>query len=66
MGKETVIKEKTEKTFPLRIPFVLHDKARRHAGSEAMSLHAWILRAVEKEIAGSMSILERNSIEGGK
>jgi hypothetical protein len=39
-----------DKTFLIRIPYDLWDQARRLAGAEAMPLHNYIIRALERDV----------------
>lgn len=41
---------KKDKTFLLRIPYDLWDRARRKAGAEAISLHDYIIMALQEKV----------------
>ena len=47
--KEDLMGQK-DKTFLLRIPYRLHDAAKKKAGGEGMSLHDFILQAVNDAV----------------
>lgn len=42
-----------DKTFLLRIPYLLHDAAKKKAGASGISLHDFILRAVNDAVTKS-------------
>lgn len=51
-GREDLLGQK-DKTFLLRIPYRLHEAAKKKAGAEGVSLHDFILQAVNDAVTKS-------------